>query len=628
MELTLEQIIQKVEQLFDEKRYQEIITLLNDALLIQYAHATLYVWRARAYKEIGEPDLSFNDAQKSIEIDPLLPIGYGVRGTVWAEKKDYDRAIADYTDAIRIDPNYVKAYNNRGNAWSEEKEYDKAIADYTDAIRIDPNYASTRYNRGVVWSLKEEYDKAIVDYTDAIRIDPNFAIAYNNRGLAWSEKKEYSKALSDYTDAIRIDPNSIIIYFNRGLTWAEMKEYDKAIEDYTNAIRIDPNYANAYGSRGLVWAQKKEYDKAIVDYTDAIRIDPNYINAYGNRGNAWAEKKEYNMALADYNHFITLSDNPDNYYRQVTLDKIEQLRKKIENAWYDDLDGIINEIKDLLLFDSPCLTHYTSLSGARAIILDNKPFRLSEGSFLNDTSEGRELFNYLSFETTKRTADETMAELFVERPFIGSFVAESKHNDLTLWRMYGKEAQAEAKGCALTIYRTSFIDSLKKKIRSTDKEAEVQSQSEEQFTFYNVAYLSKNRFIVPGKSDPDENKLNILMSELKDKAIELNDDQKISVVKLLNEIAYLFKSSEYQYENEVRLVVQGVGFTKKIKKEGNAPKVYIELVDIIPALNKITLGPKVERADEWAAAFNYHIKDQLINRQKKVEIVISHLPFK
>jgi hypothetical protein len=34
------------------------------------------------------------------------------------------------------------------------------------------------------------------------------------------------------------------------------------------------------------------------------------------------------------------------------------------------------------------------------------------------------------------------------------------------------------------------------------------------------------------------------------------------IKELLNGIAYLFKSSEYQYEHEVRLVVAGVGFKK------------------------------------------------------------------
>jgi hypothetical protein len=264
------------------------------------------------------------------------------------------------------------------------------------------------------------------------------------------------------------------------------------------------------------------------------------------------------------------------------------------------------------------------------MILKNSLFRLSEGAFLNDTSEGRELFNYLNLELTNRTADETIAESYIERPFIGSFVAESKCNDLTLWRMYGKEAQAEAKGCALTIHKEKFIKSIKDKISPTDIDegTEAETQIEEQFTFFNVAYLLKEKFILPGKEDSMELPLNDLMSALKNKVSELNKEQKAAIAIRLNDIAYLFKSSEYQYENEIRLVVQGVGFLKTIDCSFTPPKVYIELVDIVPALKKITLGPKVERADEWAAAFNYHIKEQLKKNTEKVDIVISHLPFK
>jgi len=116
------------------------------------------------------------------------------------------------------------------------------------------------------------------------------------------------------------------------------------------------------------------------------------------------------------------------------------------------------------------------------------------------------------------------------------------------------------------------------------------------------------------------------MNELKTKLEVLDKEQKTSVKELLNSIAYLFKSVEYQYENEVRLIVQGVGFEKTIDTNANPPKVFIELIDLIPVLTKITFGPKVERADEWAAAFNYQIKKEITN--STIEIVISHLPFK
>ena len=662
MEPKLKQIIEQVEQLFDEKKYQEIIVFLNDELTEHHNSAALYVWRATAYRAVGDVESSSVNVQKSIEIDPLLAIAYGTRGNIWSDKGEYDKAITDYNIAIQLDSNeatayvnrgltwaarkeYDKAivdytyaillypdqaviYFNRGNAWSDKGEYDKAITDYDNAVRLDPSYTDVYVNRGNIWSDRKEYDKAIIDYTDAIRLNPNDVVAYTNRGNAWYNKGEHDKAITDYTDAIRLSPNYVAAYVNRGRIWSDREEYDKAIIDYTDAIRLAPNEDIGYYNRGRIWHNKKEYDKAITDYTDAIRLNPNELHAYFNRAGVWSDKKEYNKAIMDYEQYIELSSYINAYYKQVASAIVEELKKKVENTWYDDFDSVINKIKKLLLFESVCLTHYTSLSGARAIILNNSSFRLSEGAFLNDTSEGRELFNYLSFEITKRITDETLAELFVEMPFIGSFVADSKHNDLILWRTYGKEAQAEAKGCALTIYRKIFIESIKRKLLPEDTKESIQSQSTDSFTFYNVAYLSKNVFKIPGKTSDIEEQLNAFMIELKHKLENLNEEQRNSVVKLLNEIAYLFKSSEYQYENEVRLVVQGVGFKKIIEKDGNSPKVYIELESIIPALKKITLGPKVERANEWAAAFNYHIKDQQIGKEEKVEIVISHLPFK
>lgn len=65
--------------------------------------------------------------------------------------------------------------------------------------------------------------------------------------------------------------------------------------------------------------------------------------------------------------------------------------------------------------------------------------------FLNDTSEGTILFDYLDFDTSTHNNCGPNASIFSKKPFIGSFVNQTKNNDLTLWRMYGKENLEEAK---------------------------------------------------------------------------------------------------------------------------------------------------------------------------------------
>jgi hypothetical protein len=72
------------------------------------------------------------------------------------------------------------------------------------------------------------------------------------------------------------------------------------------------------------------------------------------------------------------------------------------------------------------------------------------------------------------------------------------------------------------------------------------------------------------------------------------------------------------------LVVDGTGLEKKINENTIPPRVYIELESINPFIEKITLGPKVEKAEEWAVAFYYKLDQQGFHP----DIYISHLPFK
>ena len=70
------------------------------------------------------------------ELRQTLAIAYHRRGTAFASKKEYDRAIADYTKAIEIDPKHVGAYNDRGLAYTSKGDYERAIADVIKAVEL------------------------------------------------------------------------------------------------------------------------------------------------------------------------------------------------------------------------------------------------------------------------------------------------------------------------------------------------------------------------------------------------------------------------------------------------------------------------------------------------------------
>jgi hypothetical protein len=94
----------------------------------------------------------------------------------------------------------------------------------------------------------------------------------------------------------------------------------------------------------------------------------------------------------------------------------------------------------------------------------------------------------------------------------------------------------------------------------------------------------------------------------------------------LDSIAFLFKNSEYQHERELRLVINGNSFHKKnYDADGIIPKVYIELIPFNTIIEKIVLGPKVQRAEEWRALFHYKMLEYGVVNP---EICISTLPYK
>ncbi|NQU88016.1 MAG: tetratricopeptide repeat protein [Mariniphaga sp.] len=516
------------------------------------------------------------------------------------------------------------------------EEYDKTIELLSEEILKKYKSADLYAEKAQAYYKLKEFELCYETTEQALSLDPENAKANNYKANIYYDNKEYEKSKEYYLKAILIDPNYVQPYYNLGVLFKEQLEYIKAIDYYNKAILIDPKHVDAYIGIGATYYNLQKYDQAVDFYKKAIEVNPKFDPPYYNLGLVYLNTKNYTDSLKYFRQYIELTEKKPDYYTSLAKSKITELKKLIKSIEFSEISELVEKIKELLLFNEGNITHYTSLTVARILILEKRLFRLSEGAFLNDTSEGKELFKFLNLNYSKETDPNSDSKPFTQKPFIGSFVAENKHNDLTLWRMYGKENMEEAKGCSITIQMDQFIDSIKNEIiKKTD--SEVPSAIGEEFTFYRVAYCKnceRDQFIINDANKEELNNFNLLMEELSEKIknyISKKDSEIQILIERLNEIAYLFKSAEYQHENELRLVLNGVGFDKKIDTLLTPSRVYIELVPISPLISKITLGPKVERADEWAAAFYYSLdKEDLdsIEEDSHPEINISRLPFK
>jgi len=473
-----------------------------------------------------------------------------------------------------------------------------------------------------VFNQKKFYE-IIALLTDEVLVKQKNAELYVLRGNTCYNIKEYNNAIEDYSKAIDINPNSEIAFYNRGLALFANKEYDNAIADYTKAIDLTSDYADAYyNNRGNAWKANGKFIEAIDDYTEAIKINPAYENAYYSRG---LTKKENNIDLKgskqDFEEYLKLTidvNDPWAKYAKYYIKKLDEINDNDLTV----IANLISNIKSILLLDEECITHYTSLSVLKSLILDCSKFRISEGNFMNDPSEGIEFFDFLYDNTSTFSKNGSSIESFSPKPFIGSFVTEDKYDDLNMWRFYGKEKGVEAKGCAITLRMQEFIEGIKNFL-SNEKNKEARLEDESDINFYQVVYLTHGatNFYISSTVEKSS-RLTDLMTELRKKVTLYKGDNLTSLKEYLNDIAFLFKSEVYKNENEVRLVIKGIEFEKEYNMDANSPNVYIELVSIKDIVSQIILGPKVDKKSEWIAAFHYRYE------KRAPEIKFSLLPYK
>ena len=567
------ELLKQAESLFNKGSYDDIIALLPDEELEKRNNADLYARLAWTYIKLDDYDKAFVYADKALAIDPGNAWGYRHRGVALHKKGEYEKSFADFDKAIELKNDFAEAYYSRGLSWNYLGDTVKAMADYNKAIEIKNDYSSAYINRGILWYNLGDYNKAITDYDKAIKLDNDY-YAYNNRG------------------------NSL---YKRG-------EYEKAISDYTTAITLNPNYGNAYHNRGEAYFAGADFQNAIADYQKAIENDPK-LSFLEIKIKLAIEKLEDRKNLADS---IAKPDDKN--------DKLK-LEKEIEIQ--------INTIRKLSKSEVKTVVHYTKLLVVDIYVKSTEAkMHYSNAIYMNDPMEGKVFFDYLDDKTIEAAylSGEKRTETSV---YLGSFLpaeendGEISHQDeLVMWRTYGKDENGkEASGCSVVLSSDFF-----KAKTSAREEPSIKDNSEE---LLNVVYIKKLRNQKEITNDPKgkiEPAMKMLKQNLK-KLIKLRNkykpkddfykDIENTLFKQLSTISYLFKSADYNFEHEVRVITYMPRDSESVKyreiTEPNAPRkrFYIESGnDILPYIKKIFLGPKVENYQQWSLYFDYEIRQR------------------
>ena len=225
-------------------------------------------------------DRALADLTRASELDPNNPEYIFLRGQVYAQKGDADKAAADYDRTIELKPDHVPALMSRAELRVRARNNGGARADLDAVDRIAAKQADVRYELGLAYENLNILPSAIAQFDLWIPTrdeDPRLAQALNSRCRARAMLgQDLGVALKDCNGAVSRSPkgSNAPILATRAFVRLRLGDYDKSIGDYDAALKINPQMPMALYGRGVAKIRKKQITEGEADIVNAERIAP------------------------------------------------------------------------------------------------------------------------------------------------------------------------------------------------------------------------------------------------------------------------------------------------------------------------------------------------------------------
>jgi tetratricopeptide (TPR) repeat protein/predicted aspartyl protease len=225
-------------------------------------------------------DRALADLTRASELDPNNPEYIFLRGQVYAQKGDAEKAAADFDRTIDLKPDHVPALMSRAELRARAKNSDGARADLDAVDKIAAKQADVRYQLGLAYESLNFLPSAIAQFDLWIPTrdeDPRLALALNGRCRARAMLgQDLGAALKDCNGAVSRSPkgSNAVILATRAFVRLRLGDYDKSIGDYDAALKMNPQMARAFYGRGVAKIRKKQITEGEADIANAEKIAP------------------------------------------------------------------------------------------------------------------------------------------------------------------------------------------------------------------------------------------------------------------------------------------------------------------------------------------------------------------
>jgi len=253
-------------------------------------HLNITLDEAIRYHQLGNFSKAENIYKKIIKKEKSNPDAWHLLGVLSYQMNHLDLSVQNIQKAINLNPNVASFYSNLGLVYHQKKQFKKAIESFKKALKLNANYPEALNNlanslRKIAKKESSELQEALDCYKKALTLNPNYPEALNNLGNLLVENDNYNEAIKYYEEALKYNANYGDAYYNIGYLYKKTDKLDKALEFFQKALTL-PNLTNEYALNSLFDVKREMCDwdgidelqerlvKETLDYSKTTLMDP------------------------------------------------------------------------------------------------------------------------------------------------------------------------------------------------------------------------------------------------------------------------------------------------------------------------------------------------------------------
>ncbi|MBQ9688359.1 tetratricopeptide repeat protein, partial [bacterium] len=183
-------------------------------------------------------------------------------GAILQKQNKIDEALNYYQLANKYQPENVQNRMNMGSLYFQKKNYDKAYAMYDSILIEQPNNINANLYKGQCLAALNEVDEAKESFKKVMSLAPK-------------DNKIKSQIVESLKDKVTPDEIISFVYadstpqkgdvdnlYNYAFNLHKQNKFDKAIETYKTVVKHNPNNPEVYVNLAIAYNQNKEFEKA------------------------------------------------------------------------------------------------------------------------------------------------------------------------------------------------------------------------------------------------------------------------------------------------------------------------------------------------------------------------------